>query len=56
MTWPTLRAVQASLREFTPALRALHCFVRLPSGRWSRVLGVPAANAVHVRGRVWRLP
>jgi len=57
MTWTTLHSVQVATRcEFTAQLAAQHCFVRLPSGRWSRVLGTPPANAVRIRGRVWRIP
>lgn len=58
MLWDSLRAIQTSTRcEFAPWLAKAHHFVRLPSGRWCRTLGVPEApdgrTLVHVRGRVW---
>lgn len=56
MTWLTLTSVMSATRiEFTPALAAQHCFVRLPSGKWCRVLGAPAANARWIKGRIYHL-
>jgi hypothetical protein len=57
MTWATLAAVRLATRlNFAAWLAARHTFVHLPSGRWSRVLGAPAPEARHVRGRVYHLP
>ena len=57
MTWASLRALQLATRiEFTRELASAHCFVRVASGRWSRVLGSPPKEAIHVRGRVYRMP
>ncbi len=57
MTWPTLKAIRDATRiEFTAALAARHNFVRLASGRWARVLGPPASDAVLIRARVYHLP
>lgn len=54
MTWTSLHAVQLTTRlEFTTALASAHNFVRLLSGRWTRVLGAPNASCVHVHGRIW---
>ncbi len=42
MTWPTLASIRLSTKcEFAPWLAKLHRFVRLPSGRWIRVLVTP---------------
>ena len=39
MTWPTLAAVRLATQvsEFAPWLAKKHRFVKLPSGRWTRV-------------------
>lgn len=58
MTYASVAAAFASLREFTPALRERHSIVRLPNGHACRVLGVPRssddATITHVRGRLYR--
>lgn len=53
MLWPTYRAVYDATRiEFTPTLAALHYFVKLPSGKWTRTLN-PPAGCVWVRGNIY---
>ncbi len=55
MIWPTLKAVRSSLLEFSKAsgFRDAHTLVRLRSGGWTRVLGGPGADCVHIHGKVW---
>lgn len=58
MLWDTRKAVQDSLLEFTPALRARHHIVKLASGKWTRTLGPPGDTEKHrvvnVKGREWK--
>lgn len=56
MLWNTLEAVRFSLIEFSKesGYREAHSLVRLASGKWTRVLGVPD-NARHVRGNIWHV-
>ena len=57
MTWATLRDVQMATKiEFAKWLADGHLFVRCSSGRWTRVLGAPAKNAIHIRGRIYHMP
>lgn len=56
MKWETLARVRMSTRlEFTPALSALHTFVRLPDGMWTRVLGMPGKDTRHLHGRCYAM-
>lgn len=57
MTWDSLTAVRNSLLEFSreSGLRRAHSLVRLASGKWTRVLGVPGPQCRHVRGNIWEV-
>lgn len=62
MLWDTLAAVRLTTRcEFTPALAKQYHFVRCPSGKWTRTLGVPGfwpgseRSVRHIRGRTWEV-
>ncbi len=55
MIWNTLAAVRCATRcEFTAALASRHLFVRLVSGKWTRVLDNPPHNSIAV-GNVWHM-
>jgi len=57
MTWASLAAVLTATRcEFTKALADRHYFVRTSRGRWSRTLDAPPKDAIHVSGRIYRMP
>lgn len=66
MTYATLKIARSSIANFdtddtcvTPALRAQHNHVQLPSGRWCNTFGTPGADntlrVVHTRGNLWRM-
>lgn len=53
MTYATLNAVRTATALEGPKSVAMHYFVQLASGRWTRTLGAPK-DCDHVRGRVYR--